>query len=148
MDDIARYVLHLHERYDGTGYPDGPGGEDIPLESRILHVADALEAMTSSRVYRDALPLEEALERARATAPAPSSTPRCVAKMAELVRSGEIKVVSEDEIVHEEGVTAEAVVPNGLGGERPTARQRRRPVGSERRRSADAEDLADADLGP
>jgi HD-GYP domain-containing protein (c-di-GMP phosphodiesterase class II) len=61
MDDIARYVHHLHERYDGSGYPEGLAGDDIPLESRILHVADAYEAMTSSRVYRDALCLEDAV---------------------------------------------------------------------------------------
>ncbi len=48
MDDIGHIVLHLHERWDGRGYPEGVAGAEIPLESRILHVADALEAMTSS----------------------------------------------------------------------------------------------------
>jgi HD-GYP domain-containing protein (c-di-GMP phosphodiesterase class II) len=48
----ARWVLHHHERIDGDGYPDGLAGEDIPLESRIIHVADAFEAMTSDRPYR------------------------------------------------------------------------------------------------
>ena len=54
-------VLHLHERYDGEGYPNGLSGETIPLESRVLNVADAFEAMTSSRVYRKAGPVEEAV---------------------------------------------------------------------------------------
>jgi uncharacterized membrane protein len=54
--DIARIVRHHHERVDGLGYPDGLGGEDIPLLSRIIAVADAYNAMTSDRPYRDAMP--------------------------------------------------------------------------------------------
>jgi HD-GYP domain-containing protein (c-di-GMP phosphodiesterase class II) len=50
----ARWVRHHHERFDGRGYPDGLAGEDIPLESRIILVADAYEAMTSDRPYRKA----------------------------------------------------------------------------------------------
>jgi diguanylate cyclase (GGDEF)-like protein len=50
----ARWVRHHHERYDGGGYPDGIAGEDIPLQSRIIIVADAFEAMTSDRPYREA----------------------------------------------------------------------------------------------
>jgi HD-GYP domain-containing protein (c-di-GMP phosphodiesterase class II) len=48
----ARWVRHHHERIDGGGYPDGLAGEDIPLEARIIHVADSFEAMTSDRPYR------------------------------------------------------------------------------------------------
>ncbi len=48
----ARWVRHHHERIDGGGYPDGLAGDEIPLESRIIHVADAFEAMTSDRPYR------------------------------------------------------------------------------------------------
>nr|MQY81101.1 diguanylate cyclase [Dehalococcoidia bacterium] len=55
-------ILHHHERYDGTGYPIGLNGEEIPLEARILAIADAFTAMTTVRSYSDALPLEEALE--------------------------------------------------------------------------------------
>ena len=54
-------MLHLHERFDGRGYPDGLAGDAIPLESRILHCADALEAMASSRVYRPGMAIERAL---------------------------------------------------------------------------------------
>ena len=50
----AVWVRHHHERYDGKGYPDGLAGEDIPLESRIILTADAFEAMTSDRPYRQA----------------------------------------------------------------------------------------------
>jgi HD-GYP domain-containing protein (c-di-GMP phosphodiesterase class II) len=48
----ASWVRHHHERIDGAGYPDGLPGPDIPLESRIILVADAFEAMTSDRPYR------------------------------------------------------------------------------------------------
>src|SRR5207247_925785 len=53
---IATIVRHHHERIDGHGYPDGLQGNDIPLIARILAVADAYDAMTSDRPYRDAMP--------------------------------------------------------------------------------------------
>jgi hypothetical protein len=54
--EIATVVRHHHERIDGQGYPDGRVGENIPLVSRIIAVADAYNAMTSDRPYRDAMP--------------------------------------------------------------------------------------------
>ena len=62
MPEEARWVRHHHERYDGTGYPDGLAGDEIPLESRIILVADAFEAMTSDRPYRVAPGQEIAVE--------------------------------------------------------------------------------------
>lgn len=63
---VTRAVRHHHERYDGTGYPDGLAGSAIPLVARIIAVADSYDAMTSSRPYRRALrPLEAAMEVAR-----------------------------------------------------------------------------------
>lgn len=55
-------IRHHHERWDGNGYPDGLVGEAIPLAARIVAVADSLDAITSSRVYRKACPLEQAYE--------------------------------------------------------------------------------------
>jgi putative nucleotidyltransferase with HDIG domain len=55
-------VLHHHERYDGTGYPSALKGRDIPLVSRVIAVADAYDAMTSTRPYRQAMPHEAAVE--------------------------------------------------------------------------------------
>jgi len=55
-------ILHHHERHDGSGYPKGLKGKEIPLEARILSIADAFAAMTSKRHYSDALSLEDALE--------------------------------------------------------------------------------------
>jgi len=55
LNDIAKYVLHHHERIDGLGYPDGLSKTEIPFISRILSVVDAWDAMTSERSYRDSL---------------------------------------------------------------------------------------------
>jgi diguanylate cyclase (GGDEF)-like protein len=55
-------VRHHHERWDGQGYPDGLAGTAIPLGARILAVADSFDAITSTRVYRDAKPVSEALQ--------------------------------------------------------------------------------------
>lgn len=59
--EVAKIVLHHHERFDGKGYPDGLKGEDIPLESRIITVADAFDAMTSDRPYRKGMTFEKAM---------------------------------------------------------------------------------------
>jgi HD-GYP domain-containing protein (c-di-GMP phosphodiesterase class II) len=61
MDDIAAAVLYHHERWDGTGYPQGLCGEEIPLLARILCLADSYDAMTCERPYRRPLTAEEAL---------------------------------------------------------------------------------------
>ena len=58
---LARMVRHHHERFDGSGYPDGLAGEEIPIGARIVAVADTFDAVTSSRPYRPALSRREAL---------------------------------------------------------------------------------------
>ena len=58
-------IRHHHERWDGTGYPDGLVGETIPLGARIIAVADAFDAMTSERVYRPAMPVAAAMAELR-----------------------------------------------------------------------------------
>jgi len=55
-------ILHHHEHYDGSGYPSGLKGDSIPVESRILAIADAYDAMTSPRSYREQLPLQQAID--------------------------------------------------------------------------------------
>ena len=59
---IAPIVRHHHERWDGSGYPDGLAGTDIPLGARIMSIVDCYDALTSERPYRAALPAFEALE--------------------------------------------------------------------------------------
>ena len=61
MGEVAAAGRHHHENWDGTGYPDGLAGERIPVASRVIHVADAYDAMTSPRPFRDALGHEAAL---------------------------------------------------------------------------------------
>jgi HD-GYP domain-containing protein (c-di-GMP phosphodiesterase class II) len=62
---IAGIVRSSHESWDGSGYPDGLAGDEIPLASRIICACDAFAAMTSDRPYRPALPLDTALEELR-----------------------------------------------------------------------------------
>jgi len=61
VDPIAYWVLHHHERWDGSGYPDGLAEDRIPLGARIIFVSDAFDAMTSDRLYREALSYEDAV---------------------------------------------------------------------------------------
>ena len=61
LSAVARAVRHEHERWDGTGYPDGLAGEEIPLAARVVLACDAYHALVSDRPYRSALPRDEAL---------------------------------------------------------------------------------------
>jgi putative nucleotidyltransferase with HDIG domain len=61
-EEVVHVVRHHHEREDGTGYPDGLLGDEIPIGSKIIAVCDAIDAMLSDRPYRDALPLPRVLE--------------------------------------------------------------------------------------
>ena len=62
VEPVADWVLHHHERWDGDGYPDRLRGDEIPLGARIIFVADAYDAMTSERVYRESLSPDEAFD--------------------------------------------------------------------------------------
>ena len=63
LQNLYKLILYHHENYDGSGYPEGLKGEAIPVGSRIIHVADAFEAMTSNRPYRNSLGKDEAIKR-------------------------------------------------------------------------------------
>jgi len=65
LGEVAEIIRAHHESYDGTGYPDLKAGEEIPLVSRLLAVADAFDAMTSPKAHRAALSIEQALEQIR-----------------------------------------------------------------------------------
>ncbi|HSA23620.1 MAG TPA: HD domain-containing phosphohydrolase, partial [Myxococcota bacterium] len=65
LRDIVPAIYHHHEQFDGTGYPLGLRGEEIPLDARILAVADTYDAMTSDRAYRKALSHEIAVAELR-----------------------------------------------------------------------------------
>ncbi|HET7567309.1 MAG TPA: diguanylate cyclase [Gaiellaceae bacterium] len=92
VDPIAEWVLHHHERWDGEGYPNGLRGDQIPLGARIIFVADAFDAMTSERVYRQPLTPAEALAELERCAGS-QFDPQIVAAFA-----GELDLVRDEQI--------------------------------------------------
>jgi putative nucleotidyltransferase with HDIG domain len=92
LDDlVVDVVLHHHERWDGTGYPDRLGEDEIPLVARIFAVTDALEAMTAERPYSAPLDAREAYARVRACA-GTQFDPEVVRALERGVRAGRIDV--------------------------------------------------------
>ncbi len=65
LEEVRSIVLHHHERYDGSGYPDGLTGNDIPLGARLLAVADTFDSMTTDRAYRVAMSVDDTLKELR-----------------------------------------------------------------------------------
>ena len=84
LNDAVPAIRHHHERWDGAGYPDGLAGEEIPLGARIIHVADALDSMLTTRIYRVARPADEALEELRRGGGS-QFCPRCVGALERLL---------------------------------------------------------------
>ncbi len=80
----ADWVRHHHERLDGRGYPDGLAAAEIPLEARIIFVADSFEAMTSDRPYHQGIPVAEAVAELRRCAGS-QFEPRLVDALVELL---------------------------------------------------------------
>jgi diguanylate cyclase (GGDEF)-like protein/putative nucleotidyltransferase with HDIG domain len=95
MPELARWVNHLHERFDGDGYPYGLAGREIPVESRILHVADALDQMTRTNALRRGRPLREALAELSYCAGS-RVDPEIAARAIDLVQSGDLKISGHD----------------------------------------------------
>tara|TARA_R110001583_G_scaffold130834_1_gene282535 strand:- start:31355 stop:31732 length:378 start_codon:yes stop_codon:yes gene_type:complete len=59
--NVAKVILHHHEHYDGSGYPDGLKGDEISLSSRIICIVDVFDALSSNRCYRDATSIKNTL---------------------------------------------------------------------------------------
>jgi HD-GYP domain-containing protein (c-di-GMP phosphodiesterase class II) len=91
--DVLPAVRHHHERWDGAGYPDALQAEAIPLDAAILMVADSLDAMTSSRTYRPALPLDEARRRIL-EGKGTQFHPKVVAAFEQALRAGKLTLLS------------------------------------------------------
>ncbi len=91
---VAPIVRSHHEKWDGTGYPDGLAGEQIPIGSRILAAVDCLDALASDRQYRKALPLDEAMARVEADA-SKHFDPRVVAALKARYRELEVMATSK-----------------------------------------------------
>ena len=87
-DHFAAIARSHHERWDGAGYPDGLYGEDIPLLARIVAIADAWDAMTSNRVYRDAMSENIALDIFEREKNSGQWDPYLVDKFLKLMRQG------------------------------------------------------------
>ena len=87
------WIRHHHERMDGQGYPDGLLGERIPLEARIIFVADSFEAMTSDRPYRAGMEVDDAMAELRRHAGAQFDA-RIVDALVELIGRGELAVLA------------------------------------------------------
>src|SRR5213076_2837145 len=99
LSHVAGIVRSSHEHYDGSGYPDGLAGEQIPIESRIVSCCDALSAMTTTRSYRKAMSLESAREELTRNS-GTQFDPRVVVAVLEVLR--EQKVVIAPQVVETE----------------------------------------------
>ena len=104
---VAPYILHHHEHWDGTGYPDGLRGEEIPLECRILGIIDAFDAMTNDRPYQEGISVEEAVEEIKRGA-GKQFDPYLVEKFLEILAAGNRKSDTDvrDNIVRRENADA------------------------------------------
>jgi diguanylate cyclase (GGDEF)-like protein len=97
LPELARWVFHVHERFDGEGYPFGLAGREIPVESRILHAADALDSMTRPSAYRRHRPLREALAELSYCS-GTRIDPEIAGRLIHLIERGELKVQGHDEV--------------------------------------------------
>jgi HD domain-containing protein len=109
---VGEIVRSCHERWDGTGYPDALRGEEIPLESRIVFAADAFNAMTTNRPYRNAMSTADALEELRAGA-GTQFDPAVVEALCTLIESGAPAVASAADEVR--ALLASTSVADSLG---------------------------------
>ena len=91
LDYVIPAVLSHHERFDGTGYPNGLAGDAIPITGRILSIADAFDAMTSIRNYKDAMSSKDALQVLHQEA-GRQFDPELVRIFIELVESGKVEL--------------------------------------------------------
>ena len=91
LPELARWVFHIHERFDGGGYPEGLAGREIPVESRILHAADALDQMTRPSAYRRHRPLREALAEISYCS-GTRLDPEIAARLIDLIERGTLRV--------------------------------------------------------
>ncbi|WP_051688689.1 HD domain-containing phosphohydrolase [Butyrivibrio sp. AE2032] len=99
---IRETALYHHERYDGTGYPEGLKGESIPLYARIVGVADSYDAMSSNRVYRRHLNKDEIIEEIQQGS-GTQFDPEIVSYMVDMINDGYVNVVKMETAEHEEG---------------------------------------------
>lgn len=111
LAQIGEVVRSCHERWDGTGYPDGLAGKEIPFAARLVFTCDAYNAMTTDRVYRRAMTKEAAVDELTRNA-GTQFDPRVVAALKEVVEDGEPMVATADEI---RAILARNALPQRVG---------------------------------
>jgi hypothetical protein len=120
---VAPFILHHHEHWNGSGYPDGLKGEEIPLECRILAIIDAFDAMTNDRPYHKGVSVEEAIKEIRKCA-GKQFDPYLADKFIEIVTKeskaetggrAENDIVSESDIISDTGILSESDIINETG---------------------------------
>lgn len=95
LGPVLDYIAHHHERVDGSGYPSRLAGDDVSIGGRVLGAADALDALTSPRAYREAMPLDEALAWLESMGPR-GICPTLVPTVRKVVRNGQVLVFIHD----------------------------------------------------
>lgn len=106
---LATVIRHHHERFDGNGYPDGVAGEQIPLEARIISVADTFDALTSERPYRAAMTIDEAKAELKNVA-GTQLDPECVETLLSLLDEGKLNLKRHREAEGQEHEHSHALV--------------------------------------
>jgi HD-GYP domain-containing protein (c-di-GMP phosphodiesterase class II) len=115
LDDIAYLeqalpcILHHHERFDGQGYPEKIAGEKIPLPGRIISVADAFDAMTSNRPYREKMDFRSAFHELKKNA-GKQFDPEIVEALGKLLKSGRLKQLLAEKKRDMDGVPFAGIV--------------------------------------
>jgi HD-GYP domain-containing protein (c-di-GMP phosphodiesterase class II) len=94
---VGEIVRSCHERWDGTGYPDGLAGEQIPLAARIVFACDAFNAMTTDRPYRAAMPVEDGLAELRVNS-GTQFDPTVVGALVDVIEQGRPRVAATDHV--------------------------------------------------
>lgn len=111
LGEIGEIVRSCHERWDGRGYPDGIAGDEIPLIARIVFACDAYNAMTTDRVYRRALSVEEAVTELTGNA-GTQFDPVVIGALLDVIEEGEPVIASADEI---RAILARSALPERVG---------------------------------
>jgi putative nucleotidyltransferase with HDIG domain len=112
MAEIGTIVRASHESWDGSGYPDGLAGEEIPIEARIVAACDSFNAMTTNRSYRKAMPVERAIAELERCAGS-QFDPAVVAGLLEVVRAGGVEEGGAEPSAEREVATERRTAPAG-----------------------------------
>ncbi len=112
---VRETALYHHERYDGTGYPDGLKGDMIPLYARIVGVADSYDAMSSNRVYRRHLSKDEIIEEIQKGA-GTQFDPSIVQYMIDMINDGYVNVVKMETAENEDGTSEFHITEDDVPG--------------------------------